>query len=249
MKAEVIAKLRHLNQEFYQRFSNSFSATRQRVQPGVDRVLQEVPQSAQWLDIGCGNGNLAAKWASQSRKGIYYGIDFSQKLLEDAKKNIKNVALPNDLKIQFLLIDFLESDWLDRLPHVLWDGVSMFAVLHHVPSRALREKLCASIRKILATGKPFYLSVWQIQNSQRLLSRIQPWRAVGIDENEVEEGDILMDWRALTSWDTRRRGLRYVHVFTAQELEELARGAGFKVVDSFYSDGKEGNLALYQKWM
>jgi len=73
MKAEVIAKLRHLNQEFYQRFSNSFSATRQRVQPGVDRILEEVPQSAQWLDIGCGNGNLAANGRRKAAKVFTMG--------------------------------------------------------------------------------------------------------------------------------------------------------------------------------
>lgn len=59
---------------------------------------------------------------------------------------------------------------------------------------------------------------------------------------QVEEGDYLIDWRS------GGYGLRYVHLFSQGELEELAADSGFKITDSFYSDGKEGNLAIYQIW-
>jgi len=39
-----------------------------------------------------------------------------------------------------------------------------------------------------------------------------------------------------------------VHHFNEPELADLAESSGFDVLDTFYSDGKEGNLAIYQTW-
>jgi hypothetical protein len=61
-------------------------------------------------------------------------------------------------------------------------------------------------------------------------------------EEEVDEGDYLLDWRSGGA------GLRYVHHFSEGELAALAESSGFEIVDTFYSDGKEGNLSIYQVW-
>ena len=55
----IAAKLLQLNAEFYQTFAVQFSATRQRIQPGVQRILKTVDPRAHILDLGCGNGELA----------------------------------------------------------------------------------------------------------------------------------------------------------------------------------------------
>ena len=39
-----------------------------------------------------------------------------------------------------------------------------------------------------------------------------------------------------------------MHHFSEAELAALAEGAGFEVVETFLSDGAEGNLGLYQVW-
>ena len=70
-----------------------------------------------------------------------------------------------------------------------------------------------------------------------------PWSTVGINEENLDEGDVLLDWRA-----GETLGLRYVHTFAEDELTQLAKDGGFRVVDNFYSDGKSGDLALYQIW-
>ncbi len=36
---------------------------------------------------------------------------------------------------------------------------------------------------------------------------------------------------------------------SGDELTEIARVSGFSVSSSYYSDGKEGNLGLYQRWL
>ena len=77
MQPETIAKLHHINQEFYQTFAHSFASTRRRIQPGIRKVLQEIPTHGNWLDIGCGSGALAVEWIRQQRTGLYHGVDFS----------------------------------------------------------------------------------------------------------------------------------------------------------------------------
>ena len=37
-------------------------------------------------------------------------------------------------------------------------------------------------------------------------------------------------------------------IFRKTELKEHALRSGFNILDSFYSDGSSGNLAIYQVW-
>jgi hypothetical protein len=75
-----------------------------------------------------------------------------------------------------------------------------------------------------------------------LKSRIQSWDSIGLNSEEVEDGDYLIDWRA------GGQGLRYVHIFDVPELNILAGETGFEIIESFHSDGEGGNLGLYQIW-
>jgi len=54
-----------------------------------------------------------------------------------------------------------------------------------------------------------------------------------------------MDWRADPG---KPAGLRYIHHFSAPELQALGESQGLVLQDEFFSDGKEGNLGLYQVW-
>ncbi|MDP2966490.1 MAG: class I SAM-dependent methyltransferase [Pelolinea sp.] len=248
MKPETIAKLHRINQEFYQTFSRSFASTRRRIQPGIRKVLQEIPGQGNWLDIGCGSGALAAEWMRQERRGMYYGIDFSPNLIAEAKNEILEVQKPKNLEVKFTTADLMSDGWHIPFERINWDGALSFAVLHHIPGEEQRQKLCATIAGLLGKDKKLYLSVWQVENSPRLMLRIQPWDLVGINESELDAGDVLMDWRAENKAEQQSGGLRYVHVFKEDELSALAAGSGFRVMECFYSDGKEGSLGLYQVW-
>jgi hypothetical protein len=63
----------------------------------------------------------------------------------------------------------------------------------------------------------------------------------------MEDGDVLLDWKAEQS-SAKRTGYRYVHIYQETELLEIADEVGCEIIQSFYSDGKEGNLGLYQIW-
>jgi SAM-dependent methyltransferase len=247
MKAETLDQLNRINQEFYQEFANSFAQTRKRIQPGVSNILENIARKGNLLDIGCGNGNLAYTWAQKGYTGLYFGIDFSVGLIEKAKNN--SLPIYEGQKIAFHQTDLNRDEWINSLPDVEWDAIFCFAVLHHIPGEARRKLLCAQMRELLTVGKDCYISVWQPRNSPRLVNRIQPWESVGVDSSDVDPGDVLMDWRAHQIDGQNEPAHRFVHIFSANELTEIAHVSGFSVSVSFYSDGKEGNLGLYQHWV
>lgn len=248
MEIRITEKIKCINKEFYRKFANSFSSTRNRIQPGVARLLTQIPEMDNWLDIGCGNGTLAKALVEQGRSGHYVGCDFSLGLIEAAREKISALEKPPGLSIDFEHVDINQREWTSGLPEYQWSGVSLFAVLHHIPSSQMRQALFTQIRTLLPPGKSLYLSVWQLQNSPRLLARVKPWQSVGIKDEDVDTGDVLMDWRAGLNQNEASEALRYVHIFNKGELSALAENANFRVMDFFYSDGKEGNLAIYQIW-
>lgn len=247
MNPDIIHRLLELNARFYADCAGSFSATRQRIQPGIARALSDFivkrggfsdSNRLRLLDLGCGNGNLAAWLATQGFKGYYTGVDRSEGLLGQASGGSE--------RITFLAADLSKPDWLVDLPTQPFDLITCFAVLHHLPGEGMRVRLLREIKRLLAPDGEFVHSVWQINNSHRLVKRIQPWEGAGLKPDEVDEGDILLDWRA----DEQEAGqaLRYVHVYNEEELQRLAAKSSFKINESWLSDGKEGNLGLYQVW-
>src|SRR6185503_8893271 len=84
MDLDTAARLIELNRNFYDRFGRPFSATRQRIQPGVRRVLGLLKGDESILDLGCGNGEFARELAKRGHRGPYLGVDFSLPLLQEA---------------------------------------------------------------------------------------------------------------------------------------------------------------------
>ncbi|MGD8405941.1 MAG: methyltransferase domain-containing protein [Anaerolineales bacterium] len=256
MQSSIARRLIELNRKFYTDFGESFSATRGRIQPGVRRVLDSLDGDETILDLGCGNGELARTLARDSHRGAYLGLDFSLPLLADAE------SVPERFAAEFRKVD-LASDWsviarsiatkqssvnqeIATLPLVVhndkFDIVFSFATLHHIPSQSLRLNILKSVHQLLVEDGHFIHSNWQFLNSPRLRQRVREWSEAGLSEADVDENDYLLDWRSGGT------GLRYVHHFSEDELAELAQASGFQIVDAFYSDGKEGNLAIYQTW-
>ena len=167
-------------------------------------------------------------------------MDFSTTLLAAAR-----AAAPG---VHFLQGDLCKPAWLKSLPRSQYQGILCFAVLHHIPGADLRLRLLQQVRSLLPEGGWFVHSVWQFQNSPRLVERVLPWERAGLSADDLEPGDTLLDWRAAQPGAPSQTGLRYVHRFSRAELDELAEKAGFTVQESFESDGKGGRLGLYQIW-
>jgi tRNA (uracil-5-)-methyltransferase TRM9 len=231
----TISLLLDLNRQFYQNFAIPFSATRHRLQPGVLSILDLISPTANLLDLGCGNGELAHELARCGHAGSYTGLDFSPSLLAEAK-----VDQPADF--HFHLADLSSADWNTPLMGQQFDFVLAFAVLHHLPGADLRLQILHKVRSLLPQGGRFVHSEWQFLNSPRLAARVQPWQIIGLTDNDVDPGDYLLDWRQGGT------GFRYVHHFSEPELEQLAAASGFTILESFLSDGENNRLGMYQLW-
>ena len=256
MRQSALERLLALNREFYQSFAEPFSETRSRLQSGALRALEGLPPQASVLDLGCGNGGLAAELQRRGHSGAYVGLDSSEALLGLARRQ----AIPPGWR--FVQADLSAADWGERLkptpalPLVEegpvagrrsgepdgFERVFAFAVLHHIPGRELRARLLREIRGLLAPGGRLTLSVWNFLASPRLRRRILPWREAELAVGELDPGDYLLDWRH------GGRGLRYVHHFTEPELAGLAATSGFGVADGYLADGESGVLGRYQVW-
>ena len=236
MKPSIVQRLIELNRTFYTDFGDSFSATRGRIQPGVRRIIDSLDGDERILDLGCGNGELARTLARNGHHGAYLGLDFSLPLLSDAE------SVPEGFSAEFREVDLTKLSAISDQITGHWSLVTSFATLHHIPSQELRLEILKTIHGLLAPDGRFIHSNWQFLNSPRLRQRVQAWSAAGLSESDVDENDYLLDWRSGGT------GLRYVHHFSEGELTALAESSRFRIVDTFYSDGKEGNLALYQVW-
>lgn len=240
MDADTSQRLIDLNRQFYQTFARPFSITRQRLQPGVRRVLERIPLEASLLDLGCGNGELWRALAARGQRGAYLGVDFSPGLLQAAGEltDWSNIAG----QAKFIQADLTRPNWAEGVAISPVDAATAFAVMHHLPGMDPRVQFLRQARGLIAPHGRLYHSNWQFLNSERLRARLQPWEAIGLIPEQVDEGDYLLDWRQ------GGYGLRYVHHFNEAELNELAQASGFCILDSFYSDGEGGRLGIYQTW-
>lgn len=238
MNLTIVDQLLAINREFYGRFGNQFSATRQRLQPGVKKILNSIKQDESVLDLGCGNGYFLHEVSRRGHKQTLLGADFSLPLLRDAESQ------PEGFSARFMEIDITKLSVIGNQLLITdnWSLITAFALLHHIPSHEMRLDILRTVQKLLKPNGKFILSNWQFLNSEKLKARIQPWAKVGLSNSDVDEGDYLLDWRS------GGEGLRYVHHFSVRELLALAGQAGMRVSDSFLSDGEGGNLSLYQTW-
>jgi SAM-dependent methyltransferase len=255
MDLTIASRLIELNRQFYQTFGADFSATRGRIQPGVRRILDSLTGDESILDLGCGNGNFERELARRGHRAPVLGLDFSLPLLEAAD------FVPLEFPLVFAQADLTgtwgavirekmmsEKGFSHLITHhsslvsTRFSLITSFATLHHIPNADLRLNFCCQAAEWLQPGGRFVLSNWQFLNSERLCARIQPWSLLGFSDVDVEPGDYLLDWRS------GGQGLRYVHHFNEAELSALAEASGFRVAETFYSDGQGGRLGLYQVW-
>ncbi|MCU0488882.1 MAG: methyltransferase domain-containing protein [Anaerolineales bacterium] len=109
MEPQIAKRLLELNHQFYQTFAGEFSKTRQRIQPGVRRILQDIPPLASILDLGCGNGETLREFRRQGYRGRYIGLDASPRLLEIARDEVAGESE------RFLLANLAHPGWAENI--------------------------------------------------------------------------------------------------------------------------------------
>ncbi|MCK9445414.1 methyltransferase domain-containing protein [bacterium] len=111
---------------------------------GVDKFISLLGNGKTVLDVGCGSG-LKSKYLINRGLQIT-GIDFSEKMIEIAKREIPTG--------EFLVLDLNEVYKINKL----FDGIFMHAVLLHLPKKQIIEKLVKLGEKLSNEGY-LYLAV------------------------------------------------------------------------------------------
>ena len=137
----------------------------------------------------------------------------------------------------FFEVDLSESGCLDQFGS--FDMISCLATLQHIPGQRNRARLLREMGEHLRIGGRIFLSNWQFLESPRQIKKIADWSEIGIDETDLESNDYLI------TWNRGGIGCRYVAQIDLNETHALAKNTGLHIVESFRSDGKEGNLNLY----
>ncbi len=175
--------------------------------------------------LDCGTGNGRHLPLLVAKFEQVYAIDNSEKLLEIAKKN--QAKLTN---VHFQLADV----GLLPFPEASFDAILCAAVLHHLNA----DEAVVAFNELYRVLKPNGLLLGSVWNRHQ-------HRFENIAANEAN-----VAWKMKSG----KTVPRFVHFFEKREVEQLAAGAGFEIVKTFYElNGKEhekngaGNLCFVLK--
>jgi len=204
---------KHVHQ-VYEEIATHFSATRYKPWPVVDEFLRRLPTGAVGLDVGCGNG----KYLPVNRDVFIVASDRSKTLVDIASQHQPHSAVVAD------------TLYLPH-PNSKFDFAISIAVIHHLSTR---DRRIEALKVILQTLKPAsqnddggqaLIFVWALEqkNSRR-----------GWDTGHDQ--DVLVPWVLKPDHNARPNSAttyhRYYHLYHEGELEEDAKTAGARIVQS-----------------
>ena len=248
MNRETIARLDAINRAFYSEHAEEFLATRAAPWPGWRRLLphlEEAPsRSFRILDLGCGNGRLGA-WLGELllRPHTYTGLDRSLPLLSQARHQFARSRAPARFQV-----DLVVSNGAIPCRDGAYDAVLALALLHHLPSFALRRALIEDALRVVRKGGLLALSFWQFADDERFERRRWSWEELDsgsptrIDPAQLEDGDWLLIWGERSA---SVPAVRYCHHASPEEAARLVADLPLELIETFRADGRSGKLNLY----
>jgi tRNA (uracil-5-)-methyltransferase TRM9 len=167
------------------------------------------------LNVGCGHGPDFVPFAN---KFELYGVDFSGKMLELAKK----YAEKYNLNVKLAQADARQLPYNDAY----FDWAIAVATYHHIEGEEERLKALRELKRVLKPGGEAFITVW---------NRWQPrfW---------LKKKDILVPWKMKD-----KTLYRYYHLFSYAELEEIIKKAGFEVVKSYPESRYKFPIKIFSK--
>lgn len=187
MDKTSIRTLIELNQRFYERHADSFSATRENGWPGWREVMRlagvagiiahspEPARALRVLDVACGNlrferfladeypGTIAESWCIDSNEELMRAGANALRSEKDRSTHLVKLAILETL---------LEGNKLP-VPTGSHDLVACFGFMHHVPGEELRRELARELVHTARPGGIIAVSFWQFMDDKRLAAKAQ----------------------------------------------------------------------------
>ncbi|OIO45998.1 hypothetical protein COX24_03520 [bacterium (Candidatus Gribaldobacteria) CG23_combo_of_CG06-09_8_20_14_all_37_87_8] len=206
MKQALAEKLLKQTRETYNTIAYNFSNTRNQIWQDLLPLLDYSRKGDKVLDLGCGNGRLFA--ALKGKQVEYTGCDNSKELIKIAKQKYP--------ELNFKLTDGLVLPFKDKT----FDLIYCIAVLHHIPSKALRISFLKEAKRVLHPNGLLIATVWKLSLKARKEAFLWFFQRV-LGKTPLDLNDCFVSWQ--------NKQQRYVHNFSKRELKTLFKGAGFKV--------------------
>lgn len=259
MRDEIIQTLLEKVKKDYSVISERFDETRRNPWEEFEWFAAYLEQNQKLLDVGCGNGRLAA--FLKNKKIEYTGIDNNKELIAIARGRhpYAKFAIADQTAVHF--------------PNESFDHVWNIAAFHHVPSKKLRLQALKEMKRVLKKDGLLILTVWNLWQK-----KYRKYTVKSILHNllfgEYEYNDTFIPWgkvspsaaalidknaklgRCRFATDLIDRGtklgfhpvscvrpvsrkeklvMRYYHAFRPMELRDLLKKAGFALIDEFYT--------------
>ncbi len=183
--------------EVWNGIASDWKEFREKPRKEVEKFITECKGNL--LDLGCGSGRHFLK--KENLK--VYGIDFSEKMLELAKKDSSERKIEAELKLM--------KDEEIPYPEEFFDSIICIAVLHCVETKEKRIKLLKEIKRVLKSGGKAMIQVWS-KNQKRV-------------KNKGKEAKIPWTVNEKKFW-------RYYYLYDLEELKGELESVGLKILDS-----------------
>ncbi len=218
MKLNEAKKIMTKVQEDYNLISSPFATARDKLWPEMKFLFDEAKKEEKVLDLGCGNG----RFSKYLEEVDYVGIDFSEKLIEEAKKRFseKNFLVGDAVNLPF------ENEFFDKIYGV--------AIIHHIPSAKYRLKVFLEAKRVLKKDGVLFLTAWNLTENNKML----------LVKNFIKN---IFSFN-LSCRDFFIKRERYYYLFKKGELSFLAKKAGFrKIKEGVLREKNRNNFYLIAK--
>ncbi len=267
MDKEIAYRLIEMTKDFYVRFAESFSDTRQRPWQGWIDLLDVIADDGMQVDrsrafkvadIGCGNMRFERLLIERIVNVIDVKpaidalcVDATVQLMD--RDPFISDELSGRVALKQVCTDVIDS--LSLTGDLSLDGVYRdrdlvvcFALMHHIPLRSWRIALIRSMIDLAAEGGYVVLSFWQFSKDARIHSKALAASALAKDSLQIDldakYGDYFLGWQGSTQC------FRYCHDFSDDEVnsmidECLSSAENVSLLSTFYADGSTGDLNRY----
>ncbi len=214
--------------ENYNQTAKDYARTRAFISDDLKFLGKYAVAKDRILDSGCASGRLSEIF--QKKEIDYFGIDFSEKLIDIAKKQYP--------KGKFQTANVLAAPF----PENHFDKIYSISVIHNIPSKEFQLQYLKEMRRLLKPGGFLIVRVWDFwkrKQGWQLFLRYAFLKLSG--KSELDFFDIFVPWK-----DSQGKIVvqRYFHCFTKKSIVNLVKKAGFNVKE-VWRGGRKFRANIY----